>query len=169
VLAASACGRSSPESRIIGWPPDEPVVALRDAVEAPAPDVSPAEVSDPDGTAEVDARSPLGPCEELVELGCELWTPFADACREARKSVPDDTHPATREVCAELVARYRKDELPRLKNPCGRLARAICKEAGAASERCKAANARIPLLTDKREWRHCLGELLWFEAKSLRR
>jgi len=165
-LVGSGC-TSDPADKLIGWPPTEPVVAVRDVAVAPdaldEPDVvvdtRPVEVAPP----------PVGPCRELVNIGCELWTPFADACREAQKNIPDDTHGPTRDLCQALVDRYKKDELPRIGNPCGRLAKAICKEGGDTSERCRSARARVPLLTKRHQWHACLGDLLWFEAKTFRR
>lgn len=167
VGACAACG-ASPEDKILGWPPREPVVPVREVVEAPdvveVPDLGVVEV------AVVDvAPPPPGPCRQLVDIACELWTPFADSCREARRKPPDESHGPTAEQCQALVDRYVKDELPRMGNPCGRLSRAICKDSGESSERCRSARARVPLLTKRHQWRACLGDLLWFEARTLRR
>lgn len=167
VALLGACPSDSSD-KILGWPPSEPVVPIRDVVEVP--DVPPpAEVVDVAVAVAEVAPRPVGPCAELVDIACELWTPFADSCREARRAAPDDTHGPTRDKCQALVDRYKKDELPRLGNPCGRLSRAICKDSGEASERCRSARARVPLLTKRHQWRACLGDLLWFEARTFRR
>lgn len=161
------CGRD-PAAKIVGWPPREPVVPVREVIEAPD-QIEPEDAPLADaGPVEV-AAAPMGPCRELAEVACELWTPFADACREAKKSIPDDTHGPTRELCQALVDRYKKDELPRMGNPCGRLARMVCQDAGESSERCRSARARVPLLTKRHQWRACLGDMLWFEARTFRR
>jgi hypothetical protein len=166
-LLMAACGES-PGDKILGWPPRESVVAVREVVEAPevveVPDVVALDVAD----VEV-ALPPPGPCTRLVDVACELWTTFADSCREARRDTPDESHGPTAEQCQVLVDRYVKDELPRMGNPCGRLSRAICKDSGETSERCRSAKARVPLLTKRHQWRACLGDLLWFEARTFRR
>lgn len=166
VLGGGACGKA-PEDKLVDWPPKEEVVpwglpdaappAAPEVVDAAAPEAEPVEV----------APAPLAPCQALVEHACTLWTPFADACREARTKTPDDAHPETREACAALLAKYTGES--RWGNPCGRYARAICAESGEGAERCKAARARIPLLTERREWNACLADLMWFEARTLRR
>lgn len=161
-----ACARG-PEDRLVGWPPSEDVVpyGLPDAP-APAPPTV-ADSAEPEAAPVEVAPAPSPPCLALVEHACVLWTPFADACREARTKVPDDSHAPTREACAALLAKYQAET--RWGNPCGRYTRALCKESGESSERCKAARARIALLTQRREWNACLADLIWFEARTLRR
>lgn len=166
-LSLIAGCRQSPEDKLVGWPPSEEVVPyglpeVEDtAVESrlDSEDVEPAPV-------EV-APQPSPPCEALLEMACELWTRYADACHEARTKVPDDSHPPTREACQALLDKYR--EQPRWGNPCGRYARALCAASGESSERCKAARARVPVLTERREWDACLADLIWFETRKLRR
>lgn len=162
-----ACGES-PGDKILGWPPREPVVPIREVVEAPDVMEVP-EVVLPDAEVADVVPPPAGPCTRLVDVACELWTTFADSCREARRNTPDESHAPTAEQCLALVDRYVKDELPRMGNPCGRLSRAVCKDSGETSERCRSARARVPLLTKRHQWRACLGDLMWFEARTFRR
>ena len=162
----TGCGRGA-EDKLVDWPPREDVVPVG---RPPEPDTAPP--PEPDTSildlAEVDAApAPLPPCHALVEYACELWTPFSDACREARTHIPDDDHPATREACEALLTTYR--EKTSWGNPCGRYARALCAESGEASERCRAARARIAILDTRREWKACIADLLWFEVRTLRR
>lgn len=162
----AGCGRG-PEDKLVDWPPREDVVPVG---LPPEPDTLPAPELDTTApeTVEVDVGpAPLPPCRELVEYACELWTPFSDACREARTKVPDDSHPATREACEALLEGYRTRTS--WGNPCGRYARALCAQSGEASERCRAARARIAILDTRREWKACIADLLWFEARTLRR
>ena len=165
-LALVACAKG-PEDKLVDWPPKEDVVpwglpdvappAVEEVLDAALAEAEPEEVAPP----------PLPPCAALVEHACGLWTRFADACREARTRIPDDGHAPTREACAALLAKYTGET--RWGNPCGRYARAICAESGEGAERCKAARGRIPLLTERREWNACLADLIWFEARTLRR
>lgn len=161
-----ACSRG-PIDKLVGWPPSEDVVpyGLPEVVDTtPAPEVDTAlpEV----GPVDV-AAPPSPPCMALVEHACSLWTPFADACREARTKIPDDAHPATRDACEALLAKHKA--VTSWGNPCGRYARLLCGESGETSERCKAARARVGLLTERREWNACIADILWFEARTLRR
>jgi len=110
---------------------------------------------------------PSPPCLALVEYACNLWTPFADACREARTRIPDDLHPETRDACEAILAKHKA--VTSWGNPCGRYARLLCTESGEASERCKSARGRISLLTERREWNACIADILWFETRKLRR
>lgn len=165
-LVLAACSRS-PADKLVGWPPSEEVVpyGLPEVVDTtPAPEVEVVELDV--GPLEVDAP-PSPPCLALVEHACSLWTPFADACREARTKIPDDSHPATREACEVLLAKHKA--VTSWGNPCGRYARLLCAESGEASERCKSARARVSLLTERREWNACIADILWFEARTLRR
>lgn len=166
VVALLACGKD-PHDRLLGWPPREDVVPyglpeVVDTYEPPEVEEVVAEVVD----VEV-VPPPLPPCAALVEHACNLWTPFADACREARTKIPDDGHAITREACAALLARFQGEQ--RHGNPCGRYSRAICAESGEASERCVASRRRTGLLTERREWNACLADLIWFEARLFRR
>lgn len=166
VLLLAGCSKD-PEDKLVDWPPREDVVPVGlpvevDTVSSPEPDTAAPEVAMTDV-----APPPLPPCRALVEYACELWTPFSDACREARTRVPDDTHPPTREACAALLEAYRTRTS--WGNPCGRYARAVCAQAGESAERCKAARARVPILDTRREWRACIADLLWFDALALRR
>lgn len=164
----SACGRA-PEDKLVNWPPSEPVVPVRDVIEdadVEAPDTAPA--PEPDTTPVEVVEPPLPPCAELVRLLCDRWTHFADACREARTRTPDDKHPPTRDACQALVDKINSPET-RWGSPCSRYARALCAESGDTSDRCKAAQARIAVLTTKRDWQACIADLVWFEARTLRR
>lgn len=165
-LLLAACAKD-PEDKLVDWPPREDVVPV-----GRPPELDSAAPSEPDTVApEVAATDaeppPLPPCRALVEYACELWTPFSDACHEARTRVPDDSHPATREACEALLGAYRTRTS--WGNPCGRYARALCAQSGESSERCKAARARVPILDTRREWKACMADLLWFEARTLRR
>jgi len=165
VVTLAGCP-SGPEDKLVGWPPEEQIVPyglpeVVAPVAPPEPDTSQPEAVTPEVTP------PLRPCQALVEQLCQLWTPFADACREALTRVPDDTHPPTREACEALLTHYRQET--HWGNPCGRYARAICTVSGEASERCKAAQSRTPVLTQRREWKACIADLLWFQARTLRR
>lgn len=160
-----ACGKS-PQDKLVGWPPEEEIVPFGlpevvDAAPEPVVDtVAPAPPIEP-------PAPPTPPCRALVELACELWTPFADACREAQTRVPDDRHAATREACQALLDRHRAET--RWGNPCGRYARALCRQSGEGSERCKSARARTPVLKTRREWNACQADLIWLEMQTLRR
>jgi hypothetical protein len=165
-LVLCACGRT-PEDKLVDWPPKEEIVpyGLPEVVDTAAPELP--DTSPPD-TAPVEvAPPPPPPCQALVDHACVLWTAYSDACREARTKVPDDSHPPTREACEALLTRFK--EQTRWGNPCGRYARAVCAASGEASERCKAARARTPVLTERREWNACIADLLWFEARTFRR
>jgi len=166
-LAAAACGRDASD-KIVGWPPREPIVPVRDVVEDTAPppedtavaELAPADV--PDATA-------LPPCHQIVDLVCELQGRFTDGCREARSRVPDDGHPETRQACQALLDAFVADDLGRVGSACSRYAREVCKTLGAASEPCRTATGQVSVLTTRRELRACLGDLLWIRTRTFRR
>ena len=163
----ASCGRSAAD-KIEGWPPREPIVPVRDVVDAP-------EVEVVEDTAVVDAapeaevvREPEA-CHKIADLVCELEGRFTDVCRDARTNVPDDSHPETREQCAVLFAKFTSDELPRVGSACARYANEVCRDLGAGSEPCKTARSAVGVLTQRRQLRACLGDLLWIQTRTFRR
>lgn len=162
--------QGKPEDKLVNWPPQEPVIPAHLIPEPePEPELEPEPAPPP---VQPPAPPPLQPCEELLGLACEFWTPHADACREARASKLDDSHGPTREACQQLVARYRKEDAAMTGNPCGRYVRMLCANDGRGygpnSEYCKSAQSRLPLLNKRYQWRACLGDMLWFETRGLR-
>lgn len=167
-IALAACGRE-PTDKIVGWPPREPIVPVRDVIEDTAP-AEPEDVGEPDTAPEVpDVTPETPPCKKIVDMVCELEGRFTDACREARTHVPDDGHAETREACAALYAKFEKDELPRVGSACWRYARELCKTLGDGSEPCKTAQGQVSVRTTRRELRACLGDLLWSATRTFRR
>lgn len=168
-LAAAACARA-PADKIHGWPP--PDGAFEDTVELPdtvePPDTAVAAVEDT--TPEDPDALPTEPCAAVIELACRFYGQHSDECHEARTRVPDGADPETRAVCEELVARFTTGEdATSYVNPCHRYARRLCKAMGNEARACQSAAGAVSRLTAPRQKRACLGDLLIFEARGLRR
>jgi hypothetical protein len=176
-VAWFGCG-PSPEAKIRGWPlSDAERIAMwppqdvgDDGDEPDAGGAAPSDGVESDAVPAVAAvPADAGPCAGLVAMACELYGDFNDGCQEARSKPPDDRHPQTREVCAELVKRFTEVELPRVGGACYRYTRALCALHGEGSERCRTARATVQLARSRREHRICLGDWLLLETRTLRR
>lgn len=165
---ASGC-RSDPEDKIKNWPPPGSAVntatAAGPAVDAQvvAGDVGAVHPARPQDTAT------LGPCRQLVELACSYFGVHTDDCFEARSTRPDGSHPETRSACQQLVERFVTVEETARISPCRRYSRAVCKVLGTQTTTCRQSREMIPQLRTKEKKRACLGDLLMWEARTLRR
>jgi hypothetical protein len=161
-----------PSAKIRGWPltpADRALLAMPEAdAGAQQEDASPPEP--PPEPEEPPIIAPArGPCTRLLDLACELYGDYNDGCREARAKPPDESHPQTRDACAELLTRFQETELPRVGGACYRYTRSLCRVHGEGSERCRTARATIQLARSRREWRICLGDWLLLETRTFRR
>lgn len=183
-LPLLSCSKDGPEKKISAWPrpthfegktraplssafledaeiqedEDEVLPAPRDAgnhEDSPSPD---------------DAERPEErPCKALVEKLCELWTPYADSCVEAKAKTPDDQHQATKEACQALLEHYQSPDLRARRFPCSSLASQTCIRLGQNSEACVAAKGRVAVLKEAYQLDACFADLIWLEMATLRR
>jgi hypothetical protein len=153
---SGAC-QEQPRSKIIGWPPADPLAGPQApevvaASSAPAP-TAPAPVA-------------VGPCQEVLIRACELLGRHSEECAAARGRLPLDLAPAEEAVCTRALERAAEQERPVL-NPCWELAKRQCADLGKATQLCQEARAWASRFRKPAERLPCAGDIWLWEIREV--